>query len=186
MDNPAEKEEFFLSYKSTYIIITMTIEITFPVSSAEELWICKPTSANQGKGIFLVNKLQQLDDKLQADQHNCSPSRRPTARIVQRLMQTMSNGDGMLLFPIFYRYISKPLLLEERKFDIRVFLLFVSGEKEQLMAFYHHGYIRLSCLPYDTSSSDLIVHLTNQYVQKKHPSYNDIKEDTVSIRVSVL
>ncbi len=77
-------------------------------------------------------------------------------------------------------------MLDERKFDIRVFLLFVSGGKDQLLAFYHHGYIRLSCLPYDTSSSDLTVHLTNQYVQKKHPTYNDIKEDTVSNNIIVI
>lgn len=57
-------------------------------------------------------------------------------------------------------------------------MLLIAGEK-MLYAFYREGYIRLSCLPYDTSSTNMIVHLTNQYVQKKHPTYSDIKEDTV-------
>ena len=57
--------------------------------------------------------------------------------------------------------------------------MLVSADRGRLLAFYHHGYIRLSCLSYDTDSSDLTVHLTNQYVQKKHPSYEDIKDDTV-------
>ena len=57
-------------------------------------------------------------------------------------------------------------------------MLLIAGEKV-LYAFYHEGYIRLSCLQYDIASGDITVHLTNQYVQKKHPTYNDIKEDTV-------
>ena len=57
-------------------------------------------------------------------------------------------------------------------------MLLIAGEK-QLLAFYREGYIRLSCLPYDVESHDMTIHLTNQFVQKKHPSYADIKEDTV-------
>jgi hypothetical protein len=76
------------------------------------------------------------------------------------------------------KYISQPLLLEGRKFDIRAYMLLIAGEKT-LYAFYREGYIRLSCLPYDTTSTDMTVHLTNQYIQKKHPLYSDIKEDTV-------
>ena len=85
MDVPTEREEFFQTYKCTMIVqkannndyITMII-------SAEELWICKPTGANQGKGIFLVTNLKQLEEKLQTDERNCPQSRRPTPRIVQR------------------------------------------------------------------------------------------------------
>ena len=58
-------------------------------------------------------------------------------------------------------------------------MLLIAAEKDQILAFYHHGYIRLSCLSYDSCSPDMIVHLTNQFVQKKHPSYEDVKEDTV-------
>ena len=82
------------------------------------------------------------------------------------------------------RYISNPLLLEGRKFDIRVYLLIIAAQL--FVVLYHPGYIRLSCLPYDPSSPDMCVHLTNQYQQKKHPSYSDVKEDTVSCtRLSV-
>ncbi len=45
---------------------------------------------------------------------------------------------------------------------------------------YRDGYVRLCCEPYQTSSECLTVHLTNQYQQKKHPRYSELKEDTVS------
>ena len=53
-------------------------------SSEDELWICKPTGANQGKGIFLVKSLKQVKDKLAADEAHCPTTRHPTQRIIQR------------------------------------------------------------------------------------------------------
>ena len=52
--------------------------------SEDELWICKPTGANQGKGIFLVKSLKQVKDKLAADEAHCPTTRHPTQRIIQR------------------------------------------------------------------------------------------------------
>lgn len=70
-----------------------------------------------------------------------------------------------------FSYISNPLLLEQRKFDIRAYLLIVSAHP--YLVFCHHGYVRLSCLPYQCDSDELGVHLTNQYVQKKQPHFKD-------------
>ena len=94
---------------------------------------------------------------------------------------TKNKSKINLINYLFYRYISNPLLLEGRKFDIRAYMLLTSTEKSKILAFYRDGYIRLSCLPYDADSSDMTVHLTNQFVQKKHPSYQEVKEDTVSL-----
>ena len=82
------------------------------------------------------------------------------------------------------RYICNPLLLEGRKFDIRVYLLIVAARP--FLALYHTGYVRLSCEPYSESSASAFVHLTNQYQQKKHPLYQQVKEDTVRRRHLVL
>jgi hypothetical protein len=75
------------------------------------------------------------------------------------------------------RYISSPLLLNGRKFDIRVYLLV--GSSRPYNVFFHSGYLRLAVNVYDNGSDDLTTHLTNQYVQKKHPNYSGSKNDTV-------
>lgn len=107
-------------------------------------------------------------------------SYRPTARIVQRSEIIMWL---VLFFMMYYRYLSQPLLLEGKKFDIRVYMLLIAADRGQILAFYREGYVRRACLPYDRNSEDMTVHLTNQYVQKKHPTYADVKEETVSMFV---
>lgn len=82
------------------------------------------------------------------------------------------------------RYISNPLLLRGRKFDIRVYMLLVAGSPWVVL--YRQGYVRLCCEAYQLSSPNLGVHLTNQYQQKKNPLYQQVKEDTVTLSVSVV
>uniref|UniRef100_A0A3Q2QLM8 Tubulin tyrosine ligase like 10 n=1 Tax=Fundulus heteroclitus TaxID=8078 RepID=A0A3Q2QLM8_FUNHE len=134
--------------------------------SAEScMWICKPTGLNQGRGIFLLKnqqdvaefrqKLQNLEDS-RADRR--THPRHTQAYVVQR-------------------YIQKPLLLNDRKFDVRSYLLIACTDP--YMVFFRHGYVRLTCDAYDPRSKNLSAHLTNQYMQKKNPLYSRLKEDTV-------
>ena len=103
----------------------------------------------------MVNDLKQLEaiknDKKQT-RYSASPT---TKRIIQR-------------------YITNPLLINGYKFDVRAYMLIASTEP--YIVFYHPGYVRLTCEPYSTSTLDLHVHLTNQYVQKKHHLYAEKKE----------
>ena len=50
----------------------------------------------------------------------------------------------------------------------------------QWVVFYREGHVKLCCEQYDASSNNLLVHLTNQYQQKKSPLFQEVKEDTVS------
>ena len=122
----------------------------------DELWICKPTNSNQGKGIFLIKGKKELVDYI--DRRKKQNKARNSTRIVQR-------------------YIASPLLLNGRKFDIRVYLLV--GSSRPYNVFFHSGYLRLALNTYDNGSDDLSTHLTNQYLQKKHPNYLGFKNDTV-------
>lgn len=56
----------------------------FSLILGKPFWICKPTGANRGKGIFLVRSLEQVLSRLEQDQKTCKPTSRPVARIVQR------------------------------------------------------------------------------------------------------
>jgi len=61
---------------------------------------------------------------------------------------------------VHYRYIKNPLLLEGRKFDIRVFMLIANTSP--YVVFYHKGYARLCLQKYSNLSEELVTHLTNQ------------------------
>ncbi|KAI4895975.1 hypothetical protein NFI96_006014 [Prochilodus magdalenae] len=129
------------------------------------MWICKPTGLNQGRGIFLMRnpedimafrtKIQNVADSLK---NKKTPFRMPQAQIVQR-------------------YIQNPLLLKGRKFDVRSYFLIACTSP--YMVFFRHGYVRLTCDLYDPNSYNLSAHLTNQYMQKKNPLYSMLKEETV-------
>ncbi|XP_008576392.1 PREDICTED: inactive polyglycylase TTLL10 [Galeopterus variegatus] len=74
-------------------------------------------------------------------------------------------------------YIQNPLLLDGKKFDVRSYLLIACTMP--YMVFFGHGYARLTLSLYDPHSSDLSIHLTNQFMQKKSSLYVLLKEDTV-------
>ncbi|KAG8002861.1 Protein polyglycylase TTLL10 [Nibea albiflora] len=135
------------------------------LSNESDMWICKPTGLNQGRGIFLLKsqedvaafrlRLQHMEDSQASRKMH---HRQPQARVVQH-------------------YIKSPLLLKGKKFDVRSYLLIACTAP--YMVFFRHGYVRLTCDLYDPNSQNLSAHLTNQYMQKKNPLYSQLKEDTV-------
>ncbi|NXL27611.1 TTL10 polyglycylase, partial [Glaucidium brasilianum] len=137
----------------------------FELCKEEQIWICKPSCSNQGRGIFLL-KTPAAVNTLQAKLHSAEEhllTRRvlckaPQARIVQR-------------------YIHQPLLLEGKKFDVRSYLFIACTAP--YVVFFAQGYVRLACVSYDAASDDLTVHLTNQHMQKKNSLYSQLKEETV-------
>nr|VZI21537.1 unnamed protein product [Spirometra erinaceieuropaei] len=124
-----------------------------------QVWIYKPSGMNQGKGIQLIRGKADFE-KLQED-----------------CVEEWRRNPGSVRPRILQRYIDKPLLLDGRKFDIRCYLLIVSSMP--FLVLFHPGYVRVCTRKYDVNSPDLLVHLTNQYIQKKDPNYSKLKEDTV-------
>jgi hypothetical protein len=66
------------------------------------------------------------------------------------------------------KYIEKPLLYNERKFDIRVWVL-ITQKLEIYM--YKEGYIRTSSNKYTLSEFDSYIHLTNNCLQVHGDGY---------------
>jgi tubulin polyglutamylase TTLL1 len=115
-------------------------------------WIMKPTSRSQGSGIFLVNKIKQV--------------------------QKWASGFGrvpQVKEPyVISRYIDQPLLIGDRKFDLRIYVL-VTNYKPLKVWFSTQGFARFCNEKYthDTSHMEnMMMHLTNVAVQKKSEEYN--------------
>jgi hypothetical protein len=77
---------------------------------------------------------------------------------------------------ILQKYIEKPGLVKQRKFDIRVWVL-LTHELDGY--FFKEGYLRTSSSPYSANKSNLeddYIHLTNNAVQKKCPTYGTFED----------
>lgn len=77
---------------------------------------------------------------------------------------------------VIQKYIEKPLLINERKFDIRLWVL-ITHEHECYL--FEEGYIRTSSYKYtlDAESIDKrAVHLTNNAVQKHDSNYGKMED----------
>lgn len=66
---------------------------------------------------------------------------------------------------IVQNYVHNPLLLENRKFDFRMYMLV--GSTNPLMAFYHDGFMRVALFEYNPDSDDKQVLLTNLALNKE-------------------
>ena len=96
------------------------------------LWLVKPSNANQGRGIELFSNLDMMMNFI-----NSRPA--GTSCVVQK-------------------YIERPLLYHNRKFDLRVWAVVTNNNE---IYFYREGYLRTSSNHYSLESSDLTTHLTN-------------------------
>ena len=143
---------------STYVLpadYALFVE-EFKKSSGTNTWIMKPSSRSQGKGIFLINKLSQIK------QWSASSLLPPSLRSASSAEQYVVS-----------RYVDNPLLIDGKKFDMRLYVLVTSFKPLQVYLS-SLGFCRFCNLRY--KSGDLeneFVHLTNVAIQKKGGDYNE-------------
>ncbi|XP_066296558.1 protein polyglycylase TTLL10-like isoform X2 [Branchiostoma lanceolatum] len=140
-------------------------EAFFNTYQEGETWICKPTGMNRGRGIFFISSQEEvssLQERLEVMTQNSKRARLPYKGPMARVIQ---------------RYVNKPLLLDGKKFDIRVYMLIACTNPYVVM--YHPGYARLCTQDYSADDLNITAHLTNQWIQKKDPNYEEVKDETV-------
>ena len=117
----------------------------------------KPARGAQGTGIFLINKLAQVK--------RWAPGGKFTGA-----------GGGPINTYVVSRYVENPLLVSNRKFDLRLYVLVTSYRP--LRAFINvHGFCRFCTVKYNANMNDLdnmFVHLTNVAIQKHGEAYNNV------------
>ena len=113
----------------------------------KSVWIIKPGErTNRGYGIQVFNTLKDICKVVDKNVHS-------TTYIVQK-------------------YIEEPLLINGRKFDIRMYGLLTSINGHLKGYFYEDGYIRTSSKEFSLRNlSSKAIHLTNDAIQQKEEDY---------------
>lgn len=134
------------------------------------IWIIKPIGRAQGAGIFLVNKLKQVESWLKARQSNA----RDRASSASTSDPAGSASNTLNESFIAQEYIAHPYLVGGKKFDMRIFVLVLSFNPLKVYL-YREGFARFTSSRYSVEREDLSkpdVHLTNHAVQKLTTSYD--------------
>jgi tubulin polyglutamylase TTLL4 len=86
---------------------------------------------------------------------------------------------------IVSRYVSKPHLLNGRKYDLRLYVLVTSFDPLKIYLF-KDGLVRLATVPYALTKSSLkqrFIHLTNYSVNKKAEQYvKNVTTDAIACK----
>ncbi len=116
----------------------------------ENTWIYKPGGNSRGRGIQILWQTRQLAaNNFYPPGHYDDDANR-----------------------VIQRYLKNPLLIHNRKFDIRVYWLLASIDP-LLVLLYPQGKVRLTAMPYKNEDFDNpLVHMTNYYQQKMHPEFD--------------
>ena len=125
-------------------------------------WIFKPAGLAQGKGIKLVTSLKDLKELPKS------------MRSIEKRYKRQNHKY------VISRYIDNPLLIHNRKFDLRTYIL-VTNYKPLIVWKYKKGFARFCFKDYEYINSEnseennrnLISHLTNVSFQKKSDTFID-------------
>ena len=114
-------------------------------SCMDNTWIIKPgENSNRGKGIYIRESLEKI--------------------------LKLVSSTGFHTF-IVQKYIERPLLINNRKFDIRCFAMMTCINGRVQGYFYKDGYVRTSSFEYTMQSKNRFIHLTNDAIQKNSEMY---------------
>eukprot|EP01017_Pseudomicrothorax_dubius_P048315 TRINITY_DN8768_c0_g6_i1.p1 TRINITY_DN8768_c0_g6~~TRINITY_DN8768_c0_g6_i1.p1 ORF type:complete len:323 (-),score=50.73 TRINITY_DN8768_c0_g6_i1:44-1012(-) len=122
-------------------------------------WIVKPASRSQGKGIFLLSRINQLR-KITLNNFSLT-----------KTQPTLSLRENYVIS----KYIGNPLLIGEKKFDLRLYTLVTNYKPLQAWMF-KKAFCRFCSENYSNETAEfdnMFVHLTNVAIQKNSFKYNE-------------
>lgn len=139
------------------------------------IWIMKPVGKSQGRGIFLFDRLSQVSSWRQ------DPKWMRLQKEGEQKPRNKKDGDEdeeekKEAEPyVVQRYLSDPLLIGGKKFDLRLYVL-VTSYSPLTVYLYRSGFARFSHARFSMDLADLsdaMIHLTNVAVQKHNENYDE-------------
>lgn len=120
------------------------IDPQYCLNGKNNIWIVKPGRKSRGRGISLFTSLDQIKKYTQ----------NPQQWIVQK-------------------YIENPLLINQKKFDIRQWVLITNSDPLTIWI-YNSSYLRFTVENYDEKDiENLYIHLTNNSISKKSDKFSE-------------
>lgn len=157
--------------------------------AGHNIWILKVTKLNRGRGIYvlkadqnctsIINLIEEIDKGIIISQNETPlPSEPKEDKSKDHTFSNLSWVPNKIQSSTFViqKYIEKPLLINKRKFDIRVWVLLTADLK---VYFFKEGYLRTSCEDFSLETEDIsktYVHLTNNAVQKYSENYGQFED----------
>ena len=122
------------------------------VDSEDSIWIYKPGNESRGRGIKIMWNMDEI--------------RKTYGSLGDKYIEDKGQQG------IIQRYIKCPLLLNQRKSEMRVYWMIASLEPLRVLIF-NEGTVRLNSLPYKLDDFDnQLIHVTNVYQQYRHPDFD--------------
>ncbi len=153
--------ELFNVNLSPKIGSVQNINIPETFNNGKNLWIIKPVNLNRGRYITVEKNLHNIIKKLEEIQS-------------RKKLYDDKKKDVKCEYLIIQKYLEKPLLYQGRKFDIRLWVLFIAEKSDEVYVF-KQGHLKATCTQYNPDSDDLFVHLTNYSVQKYNANFSKIE-----------
>ena len=130
-----------------------SLKITVPKShyAGNNLWVLKRINLNRGREIKVLRNLDSIINEIE----NSKNKKKCSCLIIQK-------------------YIENTLLYNNRKFDIRIWVLisYLSTNDKYDVYVFKEGHLKACSETFNINSDDLYVHLTNYSVQKYNKNFS--------------
>lgn len=159
------------------------------------LYIVKPEAGCQGKGIFLVKNLDDLQrrtdnmmrtqKKEHIEQVQKEEDQNQAKKYQGAVQEEAENPHSELIHVepkrqlhnnsyVVQKYLKYPALWKGHKFDFRIYVLITSVVDPMAIFLYHDGLVRLASQEYKCSNNlnDVYTHLTNYSLNKKNSQFD--------------
>lgn len=154
------------NYIPSSYILPMDIDIfeSELKKNKKSVWIVKPVNMSRGRGIRLICG--------ESDYQKIYNNTKKTKN------KNNSNENNLILIS---RYLDKPHLLNNKKYDLRIYVL-VGSFTPLKIYLYYNGLVRFATEDYEKGNySNVFIHLTNYSINKKNPNYKSNQKNNKEI-----